>query len=78
MKAETLSTEQFQAVETTLEDLRACYENALKKAFDSDNLIDKAGRNSLRYAIDTLNIHLELARRRWELGCAEMAGAYGK
>ena len=71
-----LSHQEYIAIEKALTDLRTCYEARLREYENKDNLIDKAVTSTLHYAIDIINIHLQLAELKFEKWSNNMAEAY--
>ena len=76
MSEQELDHLSYCAVEKALTDLRTCYEARLREYEKKSNLIDQAIVTTLRYVIDTLDLHLELAKLKFELWDRNIAKTY--
>jgi hypothetical protein len=57
--------------------LTECYQSRMKDHIRKDNPIDKMLVSTLRYAIETIDIHLSLARLDYEAEANRMAADLG-
>ena len=59
---------QILAVEETLKGIKGCYEAALKDCapYSEISLVSETYRSVLTYAINTLDLHLQLAQAKFE------------